>query len=169
MGGDLKAAPKGKAPGFLVRAVRDADGANLDRVQVIKGWLDAAGKTHEKVYDVAWSGGRKPGANGKLPPVGNTVNVKEASYSNAIGAPYLHALLEGPGLRCEAARLLLRARDRDPDAALDHLRRQVLRHQAAGRGADGDPGACLHLADLVHAGLRTWQHAGGATRSCTSC
>ena len=96
MGGDLKAAPKGKAPSFLVRAVRDADGANLDRVQVIKGWLDAAGKTHEKVYDVAWSGGRKPGANGKLPPVGNTVNVKEASYSNAIGAPYLHAYWKDP-------------------------------------------------------------------------
>ena len=61
MGGDLKAAPTGKAPTFLVRALRDADGANLDRVQVIKGWLDAAGKTHEKVYDVAWSGSRKPG------------------------------------------------------------------------------------------------------------
>jgi len=91
MGGDLKSAPAGKAPTFLVRAVRDADGANLDRIQVIKGWLDASGKTHEKVYDVAWSGNRKPGKDGKLPPVGNTVNVKDASYTNAIGAPYLHA------------------------------------------------------------------------------
>jgi len=91
MGGDLKSAPAGKAPTFLVRAVRDADGANLDRIQVIKGWLDASGKTHEKVYDVAWSGYRKPGKDGKLPPVGNTVNVKDASYTNAIGAPYLHA------------------------------------------------------------------------------
>jgi hypothetical protein len=81
MGGDLKAAP---------------DGANLDRVQVIKGWLDATGKTHEKVYDVAWSGGRKPGQGGKLPPVGNTVNVKEASYTNAIGAPYLTAHWRDP-------------------------------------------------------------------------
>ena len=70
MGGDLKAAPAGKAPTFLIRALRDADGANLDRVQVIKGWLDADGKTHEKVYDVAWSGDRKPGEDGKLPPVG---------------------------------------------------------------------------------------------------
>ena len=96
MGGDLMQAPAGKAPAFLVRAVRDADGANLDRIQVIKGWLDASGKTHEKVYDVAWSGNRKPGKNGKLPPVGNTVNVKEATYTNAIGAPYLHAHWKDP-------------------------------------------------------------------------
>jgi len=96
MGGDLKAAPKGKAPAFMVRAVRDPDGANLDRVQVIKGWLDKDGKTHEQVYDVAWSGDRKPGADGKLPPVGNTVNVKEASYTNAIGAPYLSAYWADP-------------------------------------------------------------------------
>jgi hypothetical protein len=91
MGGDLKAAPAGKSPNLLIRAVRDPDGANLDRVQVVKGWMDSAGKLHEKVYDVAWSGGRKPGADGKLPPVGNTVNEKEASYTNAIGAPTLDA------------------------------------------------------------------------------
>ena len=96
MGGDLKSASAGKAPTFLVRAMRDADGANLDRIQVVKGWLDASGKTQEKVYDVAWSGDRKPGANGKLPPVGNTVNVKEASYTNAIGAPYLTAYWKDP-------------------------------------------------------------------------
>ena len=96
MGGDLRSAPAGKAPAFLIRALRDADGANLDRVQVIKGWLDAAGRTHEKVYDVAWSGNRKPGADGKLPSVGNTVNVKDASYTNAIGAPYLTAYWKDP-------------------------------------------------------------------------
>jgi hypothetical protein len=96
MGGDLKTAPAGKAPTFLIRALRDADGANLDRVQVIKGWLDATGKTHEKVYDVAWSGNRTIGANGKLPAVGNTVNVKQASYTNAIGAPYLTAYWKDP-------------------------------------------------------------------------
>jgi len=100
MGGDLKSAPAGKAPTFLIRALRDADGANLDRVQVVKGWLDAAGKTQEKVYDVAWSGKdentRKPGKDGKLPPVGNTVNVKEASYTNSIGAPYLTAYWKDP-------------------------------------------------------------------------
>ena len=96
MGGDLKAAAAGKAPGFVIRAVRDPDGANLDRVQVVKGWLDATGKTHEKVYDVVWSGTRKPGKDGKLPPVGNTVNVKEATYTNAIGAPYLTAYWRDP-------------------------------------------------------------------------
>ena len=130
MGGDLKAAPAGKAPRFLIRALRDADGANLDRVQVVKGWLDAAGKTHEKVYDVAWSGDRKPGADGKLPPVGNTVNVKDASYTNAIGAPYL-TRTGRTRISTRRARLLLRARDRDSDAALDDLRRQDLRREAA--------------------------------------
>jgi hypothetical protein len=96
MGGDLKTAPAGKAPAFLIRALRDPDGANLDRVQVVKGWLDAQGKTYEKVYDVAWSGNRKPGKNGKLPPVGNTVDVKNASYTNAIGAAFLEAYWKDP-------------------------------------------------------------------------
>jgi hypothetical protein len=81
---------------LLIKAIRDPDGANLDRVQVVKGWLDADGKTHEKVYDVAWSGDRKPGKDGKLPPVGNTVNVEEATYSNSIGAVYLDAFWKDP-------------------------------------------------------------------------
>jgi hypothetical protein len=99
MGGDLKSAPGGKAPGFLIRALRDPDGANLDRVQVVKGWMDAAGKLHEKVYDVAWSGTRQRGKDGKVPPVGNTVNVKEASYTNAIGAPFLSAYWKDPAFK----------------------------------------------------------------------
>jgi hypothetical protein len=89
MGGDLKSAPQGKPPTFLIRALRDPDGANLDRIQIVKGWLDAEGKTQEQVYDVAWSGDRKPGVDGKLPPVGNTVNVEQATYTNAIGSPVL--------------------------------------------------------------------------------
>jgi hypothetical protein len=96
MGGDLRSAPNGNAPGFLIRAMRDVDGANLDRVQIIKGWLDAAGQTHEQIYDVAWSGDRKPGLDGKLPLVGNTVNVKEASYDNSIGTPYLATYWKDP-------------------------------------------------------------------------
>ncbi len=97
MGGDLVAAPPGKAPGFLIRALRDADGANLDRIQVVKGWLDAKGELHEKVYDVAWSGDRKPDPQtGKLPPVGNTVNVPDASYTNTIGAPLVLAYWKDP-------------------------------------------------------------------------
>jgi hypothetical protein len=98
MGGDLKRAPTGKTPTFLTRVMRDPDGANLDRMQMIKGWLDKDGKTQEKVYEVAWSSPetRKPGANGKLPPVGNTVNVQEASYDNSIGAPYLAGFWQDP-------------------------------------------------------------------------
>lgn len=83
MGGDLRRAPAGKVPGFLIRAIRDPDGANLDRIQVVKGWIDASGKAREKVYNVAWGDAekRRPGADGKLPPVGTTVNEKEATYS----------------------------------------------------------------------------------------
>ena len=89
MGGDLENPPEGKAPSFLVAALKDPFSGNLDRVQIIKGWLDADGKTHEKVYDVAWSGDRKPGVDGKLPPVGSTVDPKTATFTNTIGAAEL--------------------------------------------------------------------------------
>ncbi len=97
MGGDLNSAPENKAPSFLVRAVRDPDGADLDRVQIIKGWLDADGETHEQIYDLAVSDGRTIGADGRCnKPVGNTVNAKEATYSNSIGDPYLTAYWQDP-------------------------------------------------------------------------
>jgi hypothetical protein len=97
MGGDLKAAPKGKAPTFLVAALKDPIGANLDRYQIVKGWMDAKGVLHEKVYDVAWSGDRKPDATtGKLPPVGDTVDVANATWTNTIGAPELIAVWKDP-------------------------------------------------------------------------
>jgi hypothetical protein len=96
MGGDLRTAPAGKSPTFLAAALKDPMGANLDRVQIIKGWLDAAGELHEKVYDVAWSGGRKPGADGKLPSVGSTVDVANATWTNTIGAPELIAVWADP-------------------------------------------------------------------------
>jgi hypothetical protein len=96
MGGDLNEAPEGKAPTLLIRALRDPDGANLDRVQVIKGWMDADGETNEQVFDVAWSDDRQPGPNGNLPAVGSTVNVEEATYDNSIGAPFLHAFWRDP-------------------------------------------------------------------------
>jgi len=86
MGGDLTSAPDGAAPTFLVRALRDPDGANLDRIQIIKGWLDDDGKTHEKVYDVACSDGRAIENDRCATPVGNTVNLQSASYRNDIGA-----------------------------------------------------------------------------------
>jgi hypothetical protein len=85
MGGDLAKAPAGKAPGFVIRALRDPDGANLDRIQIVKGWLDSDGDTHEKVYDVSFSDDRQLGPDGKAPPVGNTVDLTIPSYKNTIG------------------------------------------------------------------------------------
>lgn len=85
MGGDLSEAPAGKKPGFLIYAAKDSDGANLDRIQIIKGWIDDRGNSHERIFDVALADGRKPDADGKIEPVGNSVNISEASYSNTIG------------------------------------------------------------------------------------
>jgi len=96
MGGDLRDAPAGKAPTFLVAALKDPIGANLDRIQIIKGWLDLKGDTHEQVYDVAWGGDRKPGGDGKLPSVGNTVDVANATWTNTIGAPELIKVWKDP-------------------------------------------------------------------------
>ena len=97
MGGDLSKAPAGKAPGFMVRALRDPDGANLDRVQVIKGWVDASGKTHERIYDIAVSDERTIGKDGRArKPVGSTVDLDKATYSNTIGAPFLSAFWTDP-------------------------------------------------------------------------
>ncbi|KFC62379.1 hypothetical protein FG93_06079 [Bosea sp. LC85] len=96
MGGDLKSAPAGKAPTFLVAALKDAIGANLDRIQIIKGWLGKDGKPQEKVYDVVWSGDRKPGPDGKVPSVGSTVDVVNASWTNTIGASELIATWKDP-------------------------------------------------------------------------
>lgn len=97
MGGDLADAPKGKAPTFLVAALKDPIGANLDRYQIVKGWLDKAGRLHEKVFDVAWSGARTPDAKtGKVPSVGDTVDVANATWTNTIGAPELIAVWKDP-------------------------------------------------------------------------
>jgi hypothetical protein len=98
MGGDLHNAPAGKAPTFLVAALKDPLGGNLDRIQIVKGWLDAAGETQEKVYDVVWgdSDRRRPGADGKLPPVGDTVDAASATWTNTIGDPELIAVWEDP-------------------------------------------------------------------------
>jgi hypothetical protein len=97
MGGDLRAAPRGySAPSFLVAAMKDPYSGNLDRIQIIKGWMDAKGETHEKVYDVVWSDERKPGDDGKLPTVGNTVDVKNATWTNSIGSTEFIAVWEDP-------------------------------------------------------------------------
>ncbi len=97
MGGDLLPRPEGaEAPSFMVYALRDPIGANLDRIQIVKGWLDGEGKTHERIYDVAWGGDRSPGEDGKLPPVGNTVDVAAANWSNTIGASELATVWTDP-------------------------------------------------------------------------
>jgi len=103
MGGDLSAAPAGKSPTFLVAALKDPIGANLDRIQIIKGWLDAKGEVQEKVYDVVWGDAdkRKPGADGKLPPVGNTVDVENAIWTNTIGDPELITVWKDPDFDAE--------------------------------------------------------------------
>ena len=96
MGGDLEKAPNGKSPTFLVAALKDPIGANLDRIQIVKGWMNAKGELQEKVYDVAWGGDRKPGADGKLPPVGSTVDLANATWTNTIGAPELITVWKDP-------------------------------------------------------------------------
>jgi hypothetical protein len=97
MGADLRPAPTGAvAPSFMVYALRDPIGANLDRIQIVKGWMDAGGALHERVYDVAWSAGREPGPDGRLPPVGNTVDEAAANWTNTIGASELATVWTDP-------------------------------------------------------------------------
>jgi len=97
MGSELSKAPKGGAPRFMVRALRDPDGANLDRVQIIKGWIDKAGETHERIYDIAVSGDRTAGKDGRVrEAVGSTVDIDKATYTNAIGEPVLAAYWADP-------------------------------------------------------------------------
>ena len=98
MGGDLQKAPRGKAPTFLVAALKDPYSGNLDRIQIVKGWLDEAGKTQEKVHDVVWGDAerRKLDTNGKLPLVGNTVDVKTATWANTIGDSELITVWKDP-------------------------------------------------------------------------
>ena len=97
MGGDLKSAPAGKAPTFLVAAVKDPTSGNLDRIQIIKGWLDKSGKPQERIYDVVWGDAdRRRVVNGRLAPVGNTVDVASATWTNTIGDPELIAVWTDP-------------------------------------------------------------------------
>lgn len=104
MGGDLRKAPQGaQAPQFLVAAMKDPYSGNLDRIQIVKGWMDKKGVTHEQVHDVVWGGERKPNADGKLPAVGNTVDVKNATWTNTIGAPELITVWTDPNFDSEEA------------------------------------------------------------------
>jgi hypothetical protein len=99
MGADLPKRSGSKVPTFMVFALRDPIAANLDRIQIVKGWLDADGKTHEKVYDVAWSGDRTPGKDGRLPAVCNAVDAAAANFTNTIGASELAAVWTDPDFK----------------------------------------------------------------------
>ncbi len=97
MGGDLNKAPEGKSPTFMVFALRDPVGANLDRIQIVKGWQDVKGRLHERVYDVAVSDGRNIGSDGRCKtPVGNTVDLEAANWTNSIGASELATVWKDP-------------------------------------------------------------------------
>ncbi len=96
MGGMLESAAGPGAPGFVIQALKDPQSANLDRIQVVKGWVDAQGQEQEQVYDVVWSGSRQVGSDGKLPAVGNTVDMQTGKYNNSIGAASLAAFWSDP-------------------------------------------------------------------------
>ena len=97
MGGELHSARQGQIPGFIVAALMDPIGGALDRIQMVKGWYDNEGSLNEKVYDIAWSDNRKPDSKtGKLPPVGNTVNIPEATWTNTIGDTQLTTVWKDP-------------------------------------------------------------------------
>ena len=120
MGGNLNTAPTGKAPTFLVWAMRDPDGPNLDRIQIIKGWLGKDGKAQERIFDVAVSGGRKIGPDGRCKTsVGSTVDVANATYTNTIGAAMLSAAWKDPAFEAGQRAFYYVRLDPDPVASLD--------------------------------------------------
>ena len=96
MGGDLRKAPPGKSATFLVAALKDPIGANLDRIQIVKGWTQN-GQSFEKIFDVAWAGDREPDLiTGKVPPIDSTVNIENATYTNTVGAVELKTVWADP-------------------------------------------------------------------------
>ena len=156
MGGDLKAAPAGKAPAFVIRAMRDPDGANLDRIQVVKGWMDAEGKTHEKIYDVAWSGDAQAG-QGRQAAAGRQHREcrRKRPTRTRSARRYLHGVLAGSAVQPEAS-----ARS-TTSACWRSRRRAGRRYDAKFFGVDAaegrareHPGARVHVADLVQPRLK---------------
>ena len=96
MGSDLTKGPDGKAPRFLMYAVKDPKGANLARMQIVKGWIDSDGEAHEKVYDVALAGARHHDDQGRPLPIASTVDATTGEYVNIFGSPSLSAFWEDP-------------------------------------------------------------------------
>ena len=149
MGSDLKAGSG--SPKFLLSALKDPEGANLDRVQVVKGWVDASGKLQEKVFDVVWGDAdqRKKGTDGKLAPVGDTVDIAKASYTNSIGDPELKTVWSDPEFDPSVRAFYYLRVSGNPDAALGTARCATLWGKAfAGHAVEGT-GTGLFVADLV--------------------
>ena len=98
MGSDLNHPPStvNRPPSFIIEAIKDSEGANLDRVQMIKGYLDKDGKPQEQIYEVVWAGDRAIDADGKLPAIGNTVDIPNATYTNDIGAIRFQTIWRDP-------------------------------------------------------------------------
>ena len=173
MGADLPAAPAGKAPTFLVAALKDRFSGNLDRIQIIKGWLGKDGKPQEKIYDVVWGDKDRRTDRQRQADPGREHRGRRHRhvYQHHRRSGARHRL-EGPGLRSVGPGGLLRARPRNPDAALDRVRRGVLQDQDHGpEGADDDAGARVHVAHLVFAKVGCDAHSNSfsASRCCTSC
>jgi hypothetical protein len=161
MGGDLVDAPTGTPPTFMVRALRDPDGANLDRIQIVKGWFDTNGALREQVYDIVCSDERAVGAEGRCEhDVGTTVDVPAATYTNSIGDALLMGFWQDPDFDPAERAVYIRQGPGDPDAALDDIRCGVLQHRPAGWRTPDASGARVHVAYLVHAGQLTM---GGAS------
>ena len=134
----------------MVQALKDPMGANLDRVQIVKGWLKDNGETAERVYDVALSDGRQVDAQtGKAPPVGSTVDVATATYRNSIGAAALQTVWRDPDFDPAQAAFYYVSGAGDSNAALDGVRRRVFQNPPATGGSPHHPGARLQFADLV--------------------
>ena len=159
MGGDLPA-PKSKAPTFIVWAVKDPDDANLDRIQIVKGWT-RNGQIFEKIYDVAWSNRKAPNApirrrscaraRRSCRAVGNTVDVKTATLHERDRRGGAEDGMDRPGLRSEPACVLLRTRAADSHTALDDIRREEAGRSAAEQRARDGAGPRMDFADLVFA------------------
>ena len=149
MGGDLRRRRQARRRPSSSPRMKDPIGGNLDRIQIVKGWLDADGETQEKVYDVVWRDDRKPGADGKLPPVGNTVDVANATWTNTIGDPELITVWTDPDFDPALAAFYYARVIEIPTprwTAYDAMRFGVKMPRG---GADDHPGARLYLADLV--------------------
>ena len=161
----MPAGGKGTAPSFVVWAVKDPTSANLDRIQIIKGWTQN-GQSFEKVYDVAWSGDRKPDKwTGRVPAIQSTVDLEKATYTNSVGSTELKTVWTDPEFDASQHAFYYARVLEIPDAALDaHPGGQVGAAAARHRAAHG-AGTRLDLADLVHAvGRGAQERAGGHDR-----